>query len=61
MIVYLDDILIYIERKSEEHIQAVQWVLDQLQKYSLYTNLKKYQFHQDELKFLGYIISHQGI
>ncbi len=58
---YLDDILIYTENKGEEHVQAVQWVLNQLRKHLLYTNLKKCRFHQDEVRFLGYIISHQGI
>ncbi len=61
VIVYLDNILIYTENEGEEHVQAVQWVLDQLQKYSLYANLKKCRFHQDEVRFLGYIVSHQGI
>ncbi len=61
VIVYLDDILIYTENKGEEHIQAIQWVLDQLRKHSLYVNLKKCRFHQDKMKFLGYIFSHQGI
>lgn len=36
-------------------------MLDQLEKYLLYTNLKKYKFHQDEVRFLGYIISYQDI
>ncbi len=61
IIVYLDDILIYTENEGEEHVQAVRWVLDQLRKHSLYTNLKKCRFHQDEVRFLGYIVSHQGI
>ena len=61
VIVYLDDILIYTESEGKEHIQAVQWVLDQLRKHSLYANLKKCHFHQDEVRFLGYIVSHQGI
>ncbi len=61
IIVYLDDILIYTENKGEKHVQAVRWVLDQLRKYSLYTNLKKCRFHQDKVRFLGYIVSHQGI
>ncbi len=33
VIVYVDDILIYIENEGEEHVQAVQWVLDQLRKH----------------------------
>ncbi len=61
VIVYLNDIFIYTENKGKEHVQAVQWVLDQLWKHLLYTNLKKCRFHQDEVKFLGYIVSHQGI
>ncbi len=61
VIVYHNDIFIYNENEGEEPIQAVQWVLDQLRKYSLYAKLKKCQFHQDEVRFLGYIVSHQGI
>ncbi len=61
VIVYLNDILIYTESEGEEYVQAVRWVLDQLQKHSLYANLKKCRFHQDEVRFLGYIVSHQGI
>ena len=61
VIVYLDDILIYTEDESEGHVQAVRWVLDQLRKFSLYANLKKCRFHQEEVRFLGYIVSLQGI
>ncbi len=61
VIVYLDDILIYTESKGEEHVQTVWWGLNQLRKHSLYANLKKWRFHQDEVRFPGYIISHQGI
>ncbi len=61
VIVYLNDILIYTQSKGKEHVQAVRWVLDQLQKHLLYANLKKCRFHQDEVRFLGYIVSHQGI
>ena len=49
VIVYLDDILIYTEDESEGHVQAVRWVLDQLRKFSLYANLKKCRFHQEEV------------
>ncbi len=56
VIVYLGDILIYTENGGEEHVQAVQWVLDQLRKHSLFANLKKCRFHQNEVRFLGYIV-----
>lgn len=61
VIVYLDEILIYTKSEGEGYVEAIQWVLDQLQKYLLYANLKKYWLHQDEMRFLGYIVSHQSI
>ena len=61
VIVYLNDILIYIKDPGQPHVKAVRWVLDQLRKYSLFTNLKKCCFHQDEICFLGYVVSSKGI
>ena len=60
-IVYLDNIFIYIKDKSEGHVQAGRWVLNQLRKFLLYANLKKCRFYQEEVWFLGYIVSSQGI
>ena len=45
VIVYLDDILIYTKNPGQSHVKAVHCVLDQLQKYSFFANLKKYRFH----------------
>ena len=39
---YLDDIFIYSNDDGEGHITAVWWVLEQLGKFSLFANLKKY-------------------
>ena len=61
VIVYLDDILIYIDDDEDSHIVAVRWVLGQLRKYSLYANLKKCQFHQEEVWFLRYVMFSKGI
>ncbi len=61
VIVYLDDILIYTEDPGQPHVEAVRWVLDQLRKHSLFANLKKCRFHQDEVRFLGFVISAQAI
>ncbi len=58
VIVYLDDIFIYTENAGEEYVQAVWYVLDKLR---LYANFKKCWFYQDEVRFLGYIVSHQSI
>lgn len=42
-------------------MEAVRLVLDQLRKHSLFANLKKCRFHQDEVWFLGFVASAQGI
>ena len=61
VIVYLDDILIYTEDPSQAHVEAVWWVLENLRKHSLFANLKKCRFHQDEVCFLGYVVSAQEV
>ncbi len=61
VIMYLNDIFIYTKSKSKEYMKAIRWVLEQLQKYLLYTNLKKCWFYQEEMRFLGYIISYPGL
>ena len=61
IIVYLDDILIYTKDPSQPHVEAVHWVLDHLRKYSLFANIKKCCFHQNEICFLGYVVSSKGI
>ena len=61
VIVYLDDILIYTKDDGDSHVAAIRWVLEQLRKFSLYANLKKCRFHQDEVRFLGYVVSSKGI
>ena len=61
VIVYLDDIFIYIKDLGQSYIEVVRWVLDVLRRHRLFANLKKYQFHKDEVCFLGYIILDQGV
>lgn len=60
VIVYLDDILIYSEN-PKDHVDHVKWVLDRLRKHSLFANLKKCSFHTNEVRFLGYIVSADGV
>jgi hypothetical protein len=57
---YFDDILVY-SKDLNEHINYLQCVLDVLRKEKLYANLKKYSFCKEEVMFLGYIISAEGI
>ena len=45
VIVYLDDIFIYIGNQSYGYVKAMQWVLNHLQKYDFYINSKKCSFH----------------
>ena len=61
VIVYLDDILIYTKDPGQGHMEAVRWVLDLLRKNGLFANLKKFRFHKDEVRFLGYVVSNHGI
>ena len=42
-------------------MDVIQLVLEVLKKYGLYANLKKYQFHKNKVRFLGYILLAQGI
>ena len=61
VIMYLDDLLIYTNDDGNGHIIAVQWLLEQLRKFLLFANLKKCQFHQEKVRFLGYVVSLKGI
>ena len=49
VIVYLDEILIYINNNGDGHVIAIWWVLEQVRKFLLHTNLKKYQFYRKAL------------
>ncbi len=54
-VIYLNDILIYLQ-SEKEHKCYVCKILEQLQHYKLYTNLKKYVFSTDTVKFLKFIM-----
>ena len=45
VIVYLDDIFVYIKDPKQGYVKAVWWVLEVFRKYSLYTKMKKYWFY----------------
>jgi hypothetical protein len=56
VLIYLDDILIF-SRTKEEHLQHIQQVLKTIQDNNLSLKTSKCHFFQQELKFLGHIIS----
>src|SRR5438046_1827695 len=60
-IAYLDDVLIYIDGSLEDHIHHVHQVLQRLLDNGLYVKLEKCEFHVQETKFLGFIISPDDI
>jgi hypothetical protein len=57
---YLDDTLIYSDN-FEKHQQYVRLVLDAFTKAGLHLKPEKCEFHQQEVKYLGLIISMEGI
>ena len=59
-IIYLDDIIIYLENELEytEHIRKV---LQRLLKAGLYIDIKKSEFKVEKTRFLGFIIGTRGI
>ena len=61
VIVYLDDILIYIENAGQGHVEAVQQVFGEPGKHGLFADLKKCRFHLEEVRFLGQVVSSQEI
>ena len=60
-VAYLDDVLIYTDGSLEDHINHVRQVLQRLLDNGLYVKLEKCEFHVQETKFLGFIISPNGI
>ncbi len=55
VICYMDNIFIF-SKNMEDHECHVHIVLEKLREVGLYTKLKKCEFHQFEMEFLGYII-----
>ena len=57
---YFDDIAIF-SSSEEEHLLHVQKVLDRLIECNLRINMEKCQWFQEEVEFLGHLISKSGV
>ena len=60
VIVYMDDILVY-SKTASDHAQHIRHVLQLLRKNELYAKRTKCLFFQRRIKFLGHVISADGI
>jgi len=56
VMIYLDDILIYLNDMSEHH-RHIKEVLKHLYKAGLYAKAEKCEFHSESVEYLGYILS----
>jgi hypothetical protein len=59
VVVFIDDILVY--SRNEEHAEHLRIVLQRLRDHKLYAKFSKCEFWLDSVKFLGHIISNEGI
>ena len=60
VVVFIDDILVY-SRSEEEHEQHLRTVLQVLRDNRLYAKASKCEFWLNEVKFLGHVVSENGI
>ncbi|KAA3466361.1 DNA/RNA polymerases superfamily protein [Gossypium australe] len=60
IVVFIDDILIY-SRDENEHVEHLRMVLQTLRDKQLYAKFSKSEFWLKEVRFLGHIISGDGI
>ena len=58
--VFFDDIIVY-SKTLEEHKHHLKQVFKELREHKLYVNAKKSEFFLQEMRYLGHIISKEGI
>lgn len=58
--VYLDDIII-VSNTLEEHLELIRIVASRLKRAGLTINLKKSKFCQTTIRYLGYVLSEEGL
>ncbi|XP_057759548.1 uncharacterized protein LOC130979980 [Arachis stenosperma] len=60
VVVFIDDILVY-SKMAKEHEEHLNIVLQVLKERKLYAKLSKCEFWNEEVKFLGHVVSKGGI
>jgi hypothetical protein len=60
VVVFLDDILVYLENE-EDHAEQLRIVLTRLREHKLYAKFSKCEFWLKKVSFLGLILSEEGI
>ena len=60
VLVFFDDILIYL-KTEQEHEKHLRRVLDILREAKLYAKKSKCSFFTDKVAYLGYIVSREGL
>ncbi|HTS08815.1 MAG TPA: reverse transcriptase domain-containing protein [Candidatus Eisenbacteria bacterium] len=60
VVVYLDDVMIF-SQTLEEHVDHVKQVLDALNEAGMILNVGKCEFFATEVRFLGHIVSADGV
>ena len=60
VLVFMDDILVY-SRTEEEHKEHLRIVMEVLRKHQLKAKFSKCHFWRREVRFLGHVVSENGI
>ena len=58
---YIDDLVVFTKGSFEDHLEKVDQVLSRLQEAGLKVNAKKSFFAKQELEYLGYWITREGV
>ena len=56
----LDDVIVFSESLSD-HVPHVRFILEVLRQHKLYAKVEKCEFHKDQMTFVGYLVSQEGI
>ena len=59
--VYIDDLLVITKGSFEDHLEKLKQVLSTLQEAGLKCNLSKSFFCQEQVEYLGYLLTRDGI